>query len=252
MENHKQNGSSLRKDLTDSDQEEITGKTKVLVHQDALDIPECVLRKEFVCGDRPHILSDGKSAKRRTSQLVEPDDIITPLSEESSPTVTGKKWEEKPSVELYDSDEESCVGRIFPCCGDLIDPSSVTVGRTLGLLLNFLFYVGNLATDAAVCYFLFFHGNMLWFVLVAAFTVIPTVTLNIISYHLSISKMMVKRSIWNQSESIVVSIIVALLHLSQLGIFARYDTRVFIQFLISVFVIKGSTGRTNLQQFFQK
>lgn len=221
MENHKKNGSTLHKDLTDSDQEEITGKTKVLVHQDALDIDECILKKELACGDRPHILSDAKSSKRRTSQLVEPDDIITPLSEESSPTIAGKKWEDKPSLELYDSDEESCVSQIFPCCGDLIDPRSVTIGRTLGLLLNFLFYLTNLATDAAVCYYLFLHGNMLWFVLVAVFTIIPTVTLNIISYHLSISKMVVKRSIWNQSESLVVSIIVALLHLSQFGIVAR-------------------------------
>ncbi|KAF8783518.1 XK-related protein 4 like protein [Argiope bruennichi] len=237
MENHKQNGSPLQKNLAGSDQEEITGRIKVLVHQDALDIPEHSLRKDIVPGERPHFLPDAKSLKRRPSLIVEPDDIITPLSEESSPTVTGKQWDDKPSVENYDTDDGSCYGRVCPCCGDLIDPGSMTLGRLLGLLTNLAFYVGNLASDFAVCYLLFSHGNMLWFALVAAFTIIPTVILNSISYHLSISKMLVKRSIWNQSESFLVSVIVALLHLSQFGVAARYLGYLFLHELEYLWVI---------------
>ncbi|GIY98486.1 hypothetical protein CEXT_223601 [Caerostris extrusa] len=237
MESHKQNGSPLQKDLNDSDQEEITGRTKVLVHQDALDIPEHSHQKSLTSVERPHLFSEPKTAKRRPSLIVEPDDVITPLSEESSPTATGKQWDDKPSVENYDTDENGCFGRIFPCCGDLIDPGSITFGRVLGLVINFLFYLGNLVSDFVVCYHLFFHGNMLWFALVAAFTIIPTVILNSISYHLSISKMLVKRSIWNQSESILVSVIVALLHLSQFGVAAKYLGYVFLHELEYLWVI---------------
>ncbi|GIY32165.1 XK-related protein [Caerostris darwini] len=237
MESHKQNGSPLQKDLNDSDQEEITGRTKVLVHQDALDIPEHPHQKSLSSVERPHLFAEPKTAKRRPSLIVEPDDVITPLSEESSPTATGKQWDDKPSVENYDTDENGCFGRIFPCCGDLIDPGSITFGRVLGLVINFLFYLANLVSDFVVCYHLFFHGNMLWFALVAAFMVIPTVILNSISYHLSISKMLVKRSIWNQSESILVSVIVALLHLSQFGVAARYLGYVFLHELEYLWVI---------------
>lgn len=237
MEKHKHNGSPIQRDLTDSDQEVFTGRTKVLIHQDALDIPENLFHKDHASGERPHLFPDPKSLKRRPSLIVEPDDVITPLSEESSPTNTGKQWDDKPSVENYDTDESSCFSRTFPCCGDLIDPGSMTFGRFMGLIINFAFYLGNLASDFAVCYHLFLHGNILWFALVAAFTIIPTVILNSISYHLSISKMLIKRSIWNQSESVIVSGIVAMLHLSQLGLLARYFGYILLHELEYLWVI---------------
>ncbi|KFM60541.1 hypothetical protein X975_21391, partial [Stegodyphus mimosarum] len=202
MDSVKQNGSSLQKDCRDfneKDQEEITGRIKVLVHQDALDIPEEVPKKDVSHIERPHLFSDIKLVtKICPSETIEPDDIITPLSEESSPTATGQHWEDKPSVEINDADSDSCFGKLFPCCGNLVDPNSITCGRFLGLVISFLFYVCNIASDIVVCYYLFLHGNMLWFALAAAFTIIPTVILNSISYHLSINKMLVKRSIWNQ------------------------------------------------------
>lgn len=221
MDAGKKNGSlSEVKDCTDSDQEEITGKVKVLVHQDAFDIPEGMPKRNNGSGEKNHLLSDHRPHDFH-AKIVEHDDVITPLSEESSSTVTGHACEDKLSVEPEDSDSNSCIQNLFPCWGALLDPSTVTVGRFLGLICCFMFYVGNIATDIAVCYHLFLHGNWLWFSLVTAFTAIPTVILNCISYHLSVSKKIVKKNIWNQAESCCISVTIAVLHLSQFGIFAR-------------------------------
>ncbi|XP_015915021.1 XK-related protein 6 [Parasteatoda tepidariorum] len=226
MTSQNHNGSSLQsnlKDLDDSDQE-VNGKIKVIIHQD---LPEVKQKKKNA--ERPHFITDGNKT------IAEPDDIITPLSEESSPA---RHWnEDKFSVELSENKTSSYPLKLFLCCGDLIDPGSFTVGRLFGIVSCFLFYVGNLVSDAMVCYFLFLHGDMLWFSLVTAFTIIPTVILNCISYHLSINKMIVKRSIWDQSESYVVSVAVALLHLSQFGVLARYLGYIFLHELEYLWVV---------------
>lgn len=223
MDVDKRNGSSVQpevKEYIDSDQEEVTGKIRVLVHQDAFDIPEDMPKRNNSSAERHHLFGDTKPIDFHP-KIIEPDDIITPLSEESDSSVTGQICEEKPSVEQEDTISNSWLQTLFPCWGTIIDPSSMTIGRFLGVIACFLFYVGNILTNIAVCYHLFFHGNWLWFSLVAAFTIIPTVILNCISYHLSVNKRKIKRNIWNQEESCVISFVIALLHLSQFGIIAR-------------------------------
>lgn len=222
MDASKRNGSLIlaeRKCTVDSDPEEISGKVRVLVHQNAFDIPEDIPKRSNGSGEK-YILSDHKPHDFHT-KIVEHDDVITPLSEESNSSVTGHACEDKLSVEQEDTESNSCIQNLFPCWGTLIDPSTITVTRFLGLITCLLFYVGNIVSDIIVCYHLFLHGNWLWFSLVAAFTIIPTVILNSISYHLSVSKRIVKRTIWNQEESFCISFFIAVLHLSQFGIIAR-------------------------------
>lgn len=223
MDVDKRNGSLNLEELkncTDNDHDETCGKIKVLVHQDAFDIPEDVPKRNNGFSEKHSLIGDHR-AHDFHAKIVEHDDVITPLSEESSSSVTGHIGDDKLSVEPEDTESNSCIQNFFPCWGTLIDPSTITVARFFGLIICFIFYVGNIASDIAVCYHLFIHGNWLWFSLVAAFTAIPTVILNTISYHLSVSKKIVKKSIWNQAESFVISLVIAVLHLTQFGVFAR-------------------------------
>ncbi|XP_054709849.1 XK-related protein 6-like [Uloborus diversus] len=239
MDIQKMNGSSLHAVINDFDEsdQEVAGKTRVLVHQNAMDLPE-LPKKDSTLNERPFFIDPKPVQKICPSEIIEPDDIITPLSEESSPTGTGEAWEiEKPSLEPEDDDSNSFFEALFPCCGSLIDPSKMTYGRFLGLVICFLFYVGNIASDIAVCCHLFYHDNMLWFALVAAFTLIPTVILNSVSYHLSINKMIVKRTIWNETESSIVSCAIAVLHLTQFGVLARYLGYIFLHELEYLWVV---------------
>lgn len=195
-------------------------EVEAIIHQDGLEKREIPRTKVLIVPNSSERLPSSEDSKPKckpvlSSNTKDPDDAIIPLSEESSPVNGNQGGVETPGMEPNEVNNAAC-------CYRYTMSEHATFSRILGLIICFLFYVANLATDIAVCYVLYHEGCLWWFGLAVAFTFLPTLTLNIISYHMSVYKMIVKWSMWKKAESCIVSAVIAVLHLSQCGVLVRY------------------------------